>query len=122
MTSKSRRTTQVDSDDEFIALATIGSEGDPYRNQGSESDDVEMIGGGQSEASKINTITDLGVQSEIGRLDYRIDTLHNRVHRLGCCGPKRLAFVVFFLFVLIIVNFVLDFWHMIMDLVQRLED
>jgi len=113
-----------DDDETFLRLASVSTETgrDPYRDQDDGSDDIEMIGVGLSETSRINTVTDIGVQNELIRVDQRIDSVERKIYSRGCCGPKRLAVVVFVLLVLLVVNFVFDFWHMIMDLYQRIEE
>ena len=119
-----KKLTGKHSDDEFHRLATLTDDEshDPYTDGSRKSmsqDDIEMTHVGLGDA--INTVTDLGVQNELERVDGRIDRLEHRVKRRGCCGPKRLALLVFILFVLLVVNFVLDFWHMILDTVERFE-
>jgi len=112
-----------DDDETFLRLATLSSDAkDPYSDHHNDGPgDVEMSSIPLSGTSHINTVTDIGVQTELNRLDMRIDKMHKKVYRLGCCGPKRLALVVLILLILLVVNYVLDFWHMITYAIDRFE-
>jgi hypothetical protein len=110
------------SEETFRSLESLQG-GDPFRDKGKEDDDdIEMVGLRPHDTSNVNTVTDIAVQSEIIRLDQRIDLIERKVYSRGCCGAKRLAAIVFVIAVLLVVNFIFDFWHMILDTVHNFEN
>lgn len=93
---------------------SLSNNKDPYEDVSKQSD-IEMDRLKNSYAENVNTITDIGVQTEIERIDQRIDSLQKKVYSRGICGPKRLGLIVFILFIIIVLNFLINFLDIHLD-------